>query len=111
MLKAKIFPSASMTAGTTNSNSQTLKYTKTFAIQTVVSAISVTTGITVKAQASNDDTNWTDISGTTTTLTTTGNTIFNIADAGYQYVRLQFLLGASDTLTAESIITAKERDE
>jgi hypothetical protein len=109
MMKQLLSPSAAMTEGTTNSSGALIKFVDHYAVQTNVSAISVTTGISVKLQGSTDNSNWVDITGTTISLTATGSVMSNVANAGYKYVRAQFVLGSSDTLTAESIITGKER--
>lgn len=55
------------------------------------------TGNAVKLQASNDNTNWSDISGTSTTLTAAGNTIWNIIDPFYKYIRFVYTPSAGAT--------------
>lgn len=62
----------------------------------------------VKLQASDDDTNWADISGTSTNITSSSTTIFNQASVGYKYVRA-VITHTSGQVDIVSYITGKER--
>lgn len=49
---------------------------------------------TLKLQASNDDTNYSDLSGLTVTISAAGNQVWNIDRPAYKYVRLSYTPGA-----------------
>lgn len=79
-----------------------------YAIQVIVSAVNSPSGITVTLQASNDDTNWIDVDNTETTISATGSVMYDVADPGYKYVRLDFARTSGD-ITASAILTGRER--
>lgn len=106
MHKVKLLESQAITAAT-NSESVKLRYIETYSVQVVTSAVSSPSGASVKLQASNDATNWSDITGTSNNITATGNVVINVAEAGYKYVRAAFLI-SSGSITSEVIFVGKE---
>lgn len=108
MHKVKLFESA-VIAGATNSISQRLRYIRDLSVQIIISAVSSPSGASVKLQASNDDINYTDISGTSSAISATGNILINVDGAGYKYIRAVFAI-ASGTITAEVIFVGKEHN-
>lgn len=62
----------------------------------------------VKLQASNDDSNWADISGSSNNITATSVININVASAGYKYVRAVYTHTAG-ALDLDVYITGKER--
>lgn len=93
----------------TNSDAVLLRYIRNYAVQVVTSAVSTPSGASVKLQASNDQTNWSDLAGTSNNITTTGNVVINADGAGYKYVRAVFAI-SSGTITSEVIFTGKEHN-
>lgn len=106
MYKAVILSSQTVNSAT-NSTSTKLKYIETFAVQVDISSSSSPSGASVKLQASNDDSNWIDISGTSNNITADGNILINVTDAGYKYVRAAFAI-SSGSFVAVATITGKE---
>lgn len=51
-------------------------------------------GATLKLQASNDNTNWTDIPDASYSISASGNSIINVDGAAYRYVRAVFTPGS-----------------
>lgn len=108
MHKVNLLDSQVISAAT-NSRSQRLRYIRDLSVQVVISAVSSPVGVTVKLQASNDDTNYSDISGTSSSISATGNVLINIDGAGYKYIRAVFAV-SSGTITAEVIFVGKEHN-
>jgi hypothetical protein len=50
---------------------------------------------TLKLQISNDDTNWTDYTGSSEAISGAGNFAWNIINIGFQYVRLVYTRSSS----------------
>ena len=108
MDKRKLLDSTVISAAT-DTISARLRWIDHLAVQVNTSAVSSPVGVTVKLQASNDDTNWDDLAGTTNSITGTGNVLINAANVGYKYIRASFAL-TSGTVTSEVIFTGKERN-
>lgn len=62
---------------------------------------------TLKLQVSNDNSNYIDLSGGSSSITSSGDAIFNITDAGYRYVRYDWAY-SSGTGNITVIFCAKE---
>lgn len=97
---------------------------KNIFMYSIVCVISGTPTGTIKLQASNDPetndtqplgtpfptpTHWTDITGSTFTVTTAGNTMWNVADVAYNYVRVVYTdtSGGTSTATMSQITNGK----
>lgn len=108
MHKVKLLESAVISSAT-NSASQKLRYIRDLSVQIIISAVDTPVSASVKLQASNDDTNYSDISGTSSAISATGNVLINVDGAGYKYIRAVFAI-SSGTITAEVIFVGKEYD-
>lgn len=91
----------------TNTASIRLRWIEHAAVQVIISAVTGPTA-SVKLQASNDATNWNDLSGTSNSITSTGNFVISQANIGYKHLRAAFTVSAGD-ITAEVIVTGREK--
>ena len=105
--KQNLLDETNITADT-NSVSQRLRWIERLAVQVITSAVNIPVGAQVKLQASNDDTNWSDIAGTTTSITAAGNFTINVTDIGYKYVRARFEITSGD-ITSKAVLTGHEK--
>ena len=108
MYKATILTSQTLSAAT-NTVSTRLRYIKGASVQVSVSAVSSPVGQSVKLQASNDNTNWVDISGTANNITAISEIMMNVSDIGFKWLRAAFLR-TSGTVTVSAIIVGKEHN-
>lgn len=77
-------------ASTITTSSQSLNQIFSYSIQAVY------TGApdgTIKLQASNDNSNWVDVTSSSVALTSSGNGIWNVSGSNYQYVRVKYTDG------------------
>lgn len=97
---------------------------KTIFMYSIAANVTGTPTGTIKLQASNDPetndtmplgtpqptpTNWTDISGSSFSLSASGNTMWNVHDVAYNYVRVVYTdsSGGTSTATMNVIVNAK----
>lgn len=85
---------------------------KSIVLYSIAAIITGTPNGTLKLQASNDPetndtqpstnvpTNWADIANSSFTVTTAGETMWNIQDVGYNYVRVVYTDASGGTSTA-----------
>lgn len=64
-------------------------------------------GASVKVQGSNDNSNFVDISGTSTNITATGNILTIVTDAGYRWARVVYTMTAGQ-ISMDTIVAGKE---
>jgi len=87
-------------ASTQTGPSIEVKGSDLYSIEAVVTAASSLNG-TLKIQVSVSGNNWSDLTGSTLTLTTDGTSIYSISEVAYNYVRLVWTrTGGSGTLNA-----------
>lgn len=76
-----------MSQATVTSNSQQLVQMAVASIQAVFTGSPVGT---LKLQISNDNSNWTDYTNSSVSVTTSGNFLWNLVSVGFQYVRVVY---------------------
>lgn len=91
---------------------------KSIIMYSIAAIITGTPNGTIKLQASNDPetndtqpstltpTNWADIANSSFTVTTAGETMWNVTDVGYNYVRVVYTDASGGTATATMKIVA-----
>jgi len=108
MHKVKLLQSQ-VISGATNSSSQMLRYIRDLAVQVVTSSVATPVNAAVKLQSSNDDTNWSDLAGTSNNITAASNVVINVESAGYKHIRAVFTID-SGSITSEVIFVGKEHN-
>lgn len=102
-LPAQVMASSVSMGATFNSSSAKVSNVVGYSIQSVWSGGGSPVG-TLKLQASNDDTNWSDITGATFSVSADGNNVFNVADCFYNFVRLVYTrTSGTGTLSASLV--------
>jgi hypothetical protein len=99
----KIVNSGNMAASIT-SDIYTIAGRKVYAIHAIYTGSPVGT---LTLEASNDGSTWATVTGSSTAVSGASNTFFNVADAGYEMVRLKYTL-ASGTGTLNAYASYKE---
>lgn len=96
-------------AASVNTRSQMIGRCENVAVQVITSNQS-SANYAFKLQSSNDNSNWTDISGATATITADGADMINVSAAGYKWIRgvftrttgtADFVVNVSGTEVAE----------
>lgn len=105
-LKQEALSSQSISADT-NSSSISCKYVDLLSVQVDISSAS-SPSATVKLQASNDNSNWVDIDGSSVSITADGTEIISVSDFSHRWVRAAFTV-SSGSFTAQVLVSGKER--
>lgn len=92
-----------------NTDSISLRYIDSFSVAVDVTDDSSPSGIVAKVQASNDDSNWVDISGASATLSATGNYLIEVDNCAYRWARVA-ITRSSGSVTASIIFNGSERE-
>lgn len=79
--------SAHSMAESYTSPSQSLNQTSMCCVQAVFSGVPVGS---LKLQISNDNSNWSDYTGSDYAVTTAGNVSWNVSNIGFQYIRVVY---------------------
>lgn len=96
--RAAVMQEATSMATTITGSSFNIATYGTVAVQAVYSG---SPNGTLKLQCSNDNSNWSDISGASSSVSSAGNTVFNLTDAGYAFIRLIYtFVSGSGSLSA-----------
>lgn len=77
-----------MSQATLNSNAQDLSFYWVFSVQAVFTGAPVGS---ISLSASNDNITFTTIAGTTTAISAASNIMWNVENAGYKYVRVEYV--------------------
>lgn len=107
MHKEQILSSQTISSNT-NSSVVNLRLIDNYAVQVNVTAVSSPSGGNVKLQGSNDNSNWSDLSGTSNSISATGTILINRVDDGFKYIRAVFEI-SSGSYTADAVLTGRER--
>ena len=106
-MRQVLFSSQIVSAGT-QSQSINLEFLTQFSIQINITSTSGLSGVSVKLQASNDNSNFIDIPDSSVDITSDVCIMINERNSGFKWVRVAFVVGAG-SFTAEAIIAGRER--
>jgi len=94
-----------------NTSSVDVRDTTCLSVQAVLLTSVSSLSATIKLQASLDNTNWTDISGSTLNILSSSLTYFwNVSDVGFSFIRAVYTYTAGVGVASMSVSLAKKSD-